>query len=77
MPVLAAASVLASGLYRQACGLPCGPAAYQRTGLGPTRRSKLSCHPGTCGFVLSGTVEHHGRVVVEPKLPSLADCILR
>ena len=77
MPVLAAASVLVSGLYRQAGGLPCGPAAYQRTGLGPTRRSKLSRHPGACGLVLSGTVEHHRRVVVEPKLPGLANCIIR
>jgi hypothetical protein len=77
MPALAAGSRLVSDFGRQACGLPCSPAAYQRTGLGPMRHPKLSRHPGACGFVLSGTVEHHRRMVVEPKLPGLADCIIR
>ena len=54
--------------YRQAGFLPRGPAAHQRTRPGPACRSKLSRHPGACGFILSRTVEHHRRVMIEPHL---------
>ena len=54
--------------YRQACFLPRGPASHQRTRPGPACRSKLSRHPGACGFILSRTVEHYRRVVVEAHL---------
>ena len=55
-------------LHRQAGFLPRGPASHQRARPGPACRSKLSRHPGACGFILSRTVEHHGRVVVEAHL---------
>ena len=54
--------------YRQACFLPRGPTTHQRARLGPTCRSKLSRHPGACGFILSRTVEHYRRMVVETHL---------
>src|SRR5690349_25064569 len=56
------------GLDRQPRPLPCDPAPRQGPGLLPSRSTKLSRHPGACGFVLSGTVQDEGRVGVESSL---------
>ena len=53
---------------RQPGLLPGGPAAGQGSRLGPPCSTKLSRHPGACGFILSGTVEDQGGVAVQAAL---------
>ena len=62
---------------RQAGLLPGGPAAGQGSRLGPPCSTKLSRHPGACGFVLSGTVENQRGVAVQAAFSGEADRIVR
>ena len=72
-------SRLATTLLRldgQALFLPGFPSSNQRSCLRPAGGPQLSRHPGACGFIHSGTVQHDGSMMIEAQLARLAHRVI-